>query len=73
MRIFTYDTLEKTGRNVTAKAYLRGGMVEEERLRTVPRDPTKSAVLARMASTKIRRNPMRRNAEGTLLIPCLLA
>lgn len=72
MRACNYDELEKTGRKVTAKAYLRGGMVEKERARTVPRAADKSAVLARMASLKVRRNPIRRDADGTLLIPCLV-
>lgn len=69
MRTFSYDTLEKTGRKATAQAYLRGEMSERARLRTKTRDADQSAVLARMASAKIRRNPIRRNPDGSLLIP----
>lgn len=69
MRTLSYDTLERTGRKATAQAYLRGEMSEEARLRTRTRDTAKSAVLSRMASAKIRRNPIRRNPDGFLLIP----
>lgn len=68
MRTLAYDTLEKTGRTATAQAYLRGEMSEKARLRTRTRDAEKSAVLSRMASAKIRRNPIRRNLDGFLLI-----
>jgi len=73
MRLLSYDTLEKTARKVTSQAYLRGKMSEAERQRTAPRDATKSAVLAHMASVRIRRNPMRKNPDGTISIPFLLS
>lgn len=71
MKTISYEELEKTAKQVMAKAYLRGEMTETKRLRRAERDLQKSAILSHLASARIRRNPIRRNEDNTLTIPYL--
>lgn len=69
MRTFTIAELTENARKVLSEAYLRGDLDEKTRLRKIPRDTEKTKMLAQLVSERLRKNPMRRNPEGTLFIP----
>jgi len=71
MRTLNYSRLSQTSKTAITAAYLRGELTERKRLRTMPRDPEKSKFLARIASARIRKHPIRKNKDGTYYIFCV--
>lgn len=66
-RVIKYEDLEKTARKVKERAYLAGEF-PTRKIRRKPRDPEELAMIAKMASYRIRKNPLRMK-DGKLIVP----